>query len=106
MPFDAIKKPPPPVFEAALSRTEAAWATWVPLVADVSWAQLQRLRCAMALLERRRVNVARMGLDRRYALQVLATAEASPDDDLRALACTLRAAYGGPQEPPPSGLVA
>jgi hypothetical protein len=84
MSFEALKPPRPALWQPAPLQ---------PLVADVSEAQLQQLRTRMALLERCRVNVARMGLDRLYALEVLAVAHASADEGLRTLAMALFAGY-------------
>jgi hypothetical protein len=79
----SITVPAPAVFQAAALQ---------PLVAAVEPAQLQQLRTWMAA-EGRRVNIARMCVDRRYAIDCLATGHASAFEPLRLLSLRLFAAY-------------
>ncbi len=86
---------PQPAMQPALHTA----AQPLPLVAPVDIDALQRLRTWMALLEGRRVNVARLCVDRIYAYELLAQAHASDCEPLRELAVSLFAAYESTRTP-------
>ncbi len=79
----SLKRPPSPVFEAAVP---------LPLVAPVSVLQLARFRRFM-LAEGWPVDLPRICLDRVYAFERLACAHTSGDPRLRSLAMKLFMAY-------------